>query len=47
MPSARKLRPAFASGVLTLGLPSLSVITPPALLMASAAFTVRPSYFWN
>ncbi len=44
--STSVLRPVLASGVFTFGLPSLSVMTPPALFTASAKFTVRPSYFW-
>jgi hypothetical protein len=37
-----------ASGEFTSGvLPSSPTILPPAVLIASAAFTVRPSYFWN
>ena len=46
-PFTRKSRPLAASGVLTLGLPLASVISPPALLIASEALTVRPSYFSN
>ena len=46
-PSVRKLNPSIASGVLTLGLPESSVITPPAELIDSAKLQVSPSYFWN
>ena len=38
----------MASGVFRLGLPSASSTAPPAELMASDVFTVRPSYlaYW-